>query len=132
VDAASYLEFPLVDSEMSVELFGPQDDEIGAMQREIWQAIRWSLTKDIQNLKTASADELEQNLHKIFGYSSNAALLRLGIVLKDWLELPEPHESAADFLPLALETATLSIAEIENLFPQLQRALRNLTEQAPP
>ena len=119
MDAASYLEFPLVDSEMSVELFGPQDDEIGAMQREIWQAIRWSLTKDIQNLKITSADELEQSLHKIFGYSSNAALLRLGIILKDWLELPLPHESIADFLPLALNSATLSIAEMEKLFPHL-------------
>ena len=130
MDAASYLEFPLVDSEMSVELFGPQEDEIGAMQREIWQAIRWSLTKDIQNLKTASADELEQNLHKIFGYSSNAALLRLGIILKDWLEMSQPHSSTTDFLPLALETATLSIAEIEKLFPHLSENPLTLQKHA--
>jgi hypothetical protein len=130
VDAASYLEFPLVDSEMSVELFGPQEDEIGAMQREIWQAIRWSLTKDIQNLNTASADELEQNLHKIFGYSSNAALLRLGIILKDWLEMSQHHSSTTDFLPLALETATISIAEIEKLFPHLSENPLTLQKHA--
>ena len=117
MDASSYSDFPLVDKKISAELFSPQIDK--DLQCEIWHGIRGSLTEDIQRLRAASADELGQSLHKIFGYSSNAALLRLGVILKTWVETPQPHESTVDFLPLALETAVLSIAEMEALFPHL-------------
>lgn len=117
MDASSYSDFPLVDKKISTELFSPQINN--DLQREIWQGIRGSLTEDIQKLRTAAPDELGERLHKIFGYSSNAALLRLGVILKTWVETPQPHQSTADFLPLALETAVLSISEIETLFPHL-------------
>ena len=120
VDSALYLEFPLVDTEIRVALFSPiLDKEMSVLQHDIWRGIRQTLPEDLTKLSSSSLDDTDEYLHKIFGYASNAGLLRLGMILESWMECAQPHGQKEEFLPIALETAAHSVAEMERLYPHL-------------
>ena len=108
---------PLISSEISNELFGPEDDpETTAMQREIWAGIRSDLESDLEALEGLEMADLKPQLHRIRGYVSTASLLRLGAIL---MACEEEPSRTGYFLPLALGTGRESILEIEKRFPHL-------------
>ena len=115
-------EIPLVDASLTHELFFPQGDEDSdALQREIWSDLTTGLIPDLQATLTRGrgADSLKSELHRIRGYCSTCALVRLGAFLQKWEMAPDPTAVAADYAPEAVAMARRSMREIELTYPHL-------------
>ncbi len=113
----------LIDEHLAEELFSTaQGPDAVEMQQDIWQGVRNDLVGDLASTTThgPSADTLRENLHRIRGYAATCALSRLGNFLAEWEKTDaDPVGSTPSRLPVALELARASIAEIERRYPHL-------------
>ena len=120
MSASPFSSTGLIDVEAAQELFGDQQDpEVTAMQREIWEGIRKDLEADLRRLAPVRGQDLKRELHRIRGYASTAALLRLGEILRAWERMDDVDAVAVDYLSLALDACGRSLSEMEMLHPHL-------------
>lgn len=112
---------PLINEELSAELFTPVDEpDYTEMQKQLWTGIRGGLETALLSAIASPADALQSNLHRIRGYVSTAGMQRLERVLKDWETQPAPETLANEFGVVALNVAQLSLAAIEEKYPHLR------------
>ena len=116
-------ETPLIDISLADELFFPQGNETSdALQWEIWSDLTSRLLPDLQAIITGGheSDALKSELHRIRGYCSTCALIRLAAFLYEWEYLPDPLGATKSYAPEAIALARRSMLEIEIAYPQLK------------
>lgn len=111
---------PLVDPVQAGELFSADSDPfVTEMQREIWGKIQSELPVDLEKLAVVGPGELGGQLHRIRGYCSSSALVRLAAILHHWEKDLPPGEFSPDLYRWALDTYKSSIQAVEAGFPHL-------------
>ena len=125
-DVSFYLDIPLIDEEISDQIFGAEelldDDEMAEIRGDLWQGICHDLPIDLAQVIDLLSREEDlvrgrKEAHRVAGYCGNSGMQRMGVLLRDL-----QHERAQpEMVRYLLEWGQNSLAALQARYPDLSR-----------